>query len=258
LSAGLDSQIVCLALKEIKKDFEAVTMAWLDNDGNIINADDVNYAIEFCKLHNIKHTCVKYSVEAFLAGRGTYLAQKYCIHFYRKIVQAHLLDLYKDTHTILIGAGNPVFDMVGGKLMIEISATYLQRCYVNEGVEGTSIFFKYTPELYMSQIDNVFCDAFLAGAYKSMFDAFKEDSKNPYWTWRMFTSYFKPLVCQANWDGLLHRSKQHGFETYSKDDYWKKQIELQRAGRKNILYADAFEFTEFLKQPKGTQRLWTI
>jgi len=70
----------------------------------------------------------------------------------------------------------------------------------------------------------------------------------------------KAINISDNWDGLLHRSKHHGFETYD-DSYWKKQIDFLGGkkfdGADNAIKLPAMELLDFLKLPKGTERIWS-
>jgi Asparagine synthase len=258
LSGGIDSQVICLALKEAKIPFTAFTMRWLDNDSQVINNDDVNYAVHFCKMHNISHLLHDACLETFLLGMGSAIAERCCFQFYRLLTHVFIANEFKESHTIIIGDGNVVFDSANGNLVVDIDPTIIQQYFLEEDIDGTAHFFKYTPELLLAQINNETCLAFL-DAHESLYSAYIHDSKTPYWSWRMFGSYVKPLIYQTHWDGLLHRSKQHGFETYD-DSYWKKQIH-DLGGRKfggtdNLIQIPAKEFLEFMKSPKGTERIW--
>jgi hypothetical protein len=258
LSGGIDSQVICLALMEAKVPFTTCTMRWYSNDGQVINFDDVSYAIKFCRMHNIKHIVDDGNLHNFLSGLGSRAAEDCCLQFYRALTQVFLADKFKDSHTVVIGGGNVVFDIEGDELFVDIDSTVIQQYLLENDIEGTTQFFKYTPELILSQINNETCLAFL-DAYQSLYSAYAENSKTPYWSWRLFSSYVKPLIYQTNWDGLLHRSKQHGFETYD-DTYWKKQITdlggKKFGGVKNTIKIPAKKFLEFMKLPKGTEHIW--
>jgi len=243
---------------EAKVPFVAFTMCWQHN-GQMINVDDVNYAIQFCRMHNIKHILQDGDLENYLSGMGSRIAEQYCFQFYRLLTQAFFANKFKDTHTVVLGNGNVIFDIWNNQLVVDIDPTIIQQYLLENDIEGTAHFFSYTPELILSQLNNETCLAFI-NSYQSLYSAYAENSKTPYWSWRMFGSYVKPLIYQTNWDGLLHRSKHHGFETYD-DSYWKKQIDFLGGkkfdGADNAIKLPAMELLDFLKLPKGTERIWS-
>lgn len=53
LSGGMDSELVAWALIEGGVDFSTVIFVWINNEGKILNAGDIKYAIDFCKNRNI-------------------------------------------------------------------------------------------------------------------------------------------------------------------------------------------------------------
>jgi len=62
-SGGLDSELLANALLDAKKDFRAVTFAWKDNQGDIINQEEMSYAIEYSKKHNLPLEIIDLNVE---------------------------------------------------------------------------------------------------------------------------------------------------------------------------------------------------
>jgi len=53
-SGGLDSELVCNSLIESGKKFTPVIFQWTNNNNDIINQHDLNYAFKFCKEKNLK------------------------------------------------------------------------------------------------------------------------------------------------------------------------------------------------------------
>lgn len=54
ISGGLDSELVATTLLDMGKTFKPVVFIWTNNDGNIINSEDTNFAFEFCKNNNLE------------------------------------------------------------------------------------------------------------------------------------------------------------------------------------------------------------
>lgn len=223
LSGGLDSQIVCLALKEAQVPFTPFIMNWKAPNGDLINHDDVQFAHQFCAMHGWEPLTDTAYLEEFLAEKGRNAARSSRIQHYRMLTQIHYADRFKDTHAVIICAGNPSFDVRDGELFISAPTSAVQQYFIDHDVQGSAQFLKYTSELFCSQVVNKIGLAFI-GSFPSLYSVYEENSKTPWWSWRLFTSYVKPLIYQANWgDGLIHRSKKHGFETYD-DSFWKAEI----------------------------------
>lgn len=259
LSAGLDSQVISLALKEAKIPFTALTLCCLNRHGGIINHDDVEFSKQFCKLHNIQQEIVSFDFEEFLGGWGSTVAEECAVMYYRTLTVAYCAKYGKDTHTVISGDGNVTFALTETGLGVCAQTSNNQSYFMQNNIEGTAHFFKYTPELTLSQIDNPIVLPYL-DAYQSLYSAFTENSSTPHLTWRMFGSYVKPLLYQANWDGLIHRAKQHGFEKFD-DSYWKPRIDalgMKRLWSSQDLIIPAKELLAFLKQPKGTTKIWVM
>lgn len=53
MSGGADSELVALSLLKINKSFKPVIFFWTNNKNEVINHDDVNVAIQFCKDHKL-------------------------------------------------------------------------------------------------------------------------------------------------------------------------------------------------------------
>lgn len=85
LSGGIDSQFVCLCLKQLDIPFRAITMV-MNND---FNQPDVNSARRFCKKHNIIHEEINVDIIKFLTTQLTNYSTTYecpspqfCSHFF--------------------------------------------------------------------------------------------------------------------------------------------------------------------------------
>jgi hypothetical protein len=103
LSGGVDSQTVCLSLKQVDIPFKAVTMVMKDN----FNDFDVKSAHNFCKKHKIEHIIIEIDIINFLTKKLWEYSEKYqcpspqfCSHFwfYEKV-----LELYNPSCLIIGG-----------------------------------------------------------------------------------------------------------------------------------------------------------
>lgn len=258
-SGGLDSQIVCLALLEAGIPFTPFIMSWKAPDGHAINGDDVKYAMEFCQLHGLVPLTDSEYLEDFLKTKGRDSARNSRIQHYRMLTQTYYADKFKDQYALLICAGNPNFDVRDDELMISAPTSAVQQYFIDNDVQGSAQFLKYTPELFCSQVLNPITRSFV-GSFPSLYSVYEENSKTPWWSWRLFTSYVKPMIYQASWgDGLIHRSKRHGFETYD-DSFWK--TEIHRIGSESFGHRDnevrmkAGDFVAFAESKSPLNQVW--
>lgn len=259
LSGGLDSQVICLALQTINFPFIAVTVNWTHRDGKHINDDDVNDAREFARMHGIMHIvhemCIDHALDNFVRP----FVQRYQVEMYRLPALLAIVDMYKDTYTIVGGGHTISFDEVDNELVVSFMSEFTQQYLTDNGIEGTLHFYLYTPELILSQIDNTISRSFMM-SHGSLFDAFRVNSVTPMLTWRVYTTYVKPLVYAQQWDGLIHKTKRHGFETF--DDRELKQ-DIHRLGSNKLsgmstdINIPVDKFLSFMKRPKGTKGIWT-
>jgi len=88
MSGGIDSEIVCECAIQSNKTVIALTMRIIAND-IVSNADDIQYAIEYCKENNVKHQFIDLDMINFIESGDYY---EYCVKYYTSSYQlaAHL------------------------------------------------------------------------------------------------------------------------------------------------------------------------
>jgi len=126
LSGGIDSQTVCLSLKNNEIDFTAVTMVMQDD----FNWPDVNSARKFCNKHGIRHIEIPVDPIPFLKSKLHDYADKYqCpspqfnLHFY-----FYELVLDKINPSCLILGGNqPIYSTTDWTYMYTVA----QKSWIN-------------------------------------------------------------------------------------------------------------------------------
>jgi hypothetical protein len=64
LSGGLDSELVANALLEARIDFVPCIFTWVNNNGDVLNAFDTQYAVKFCARHNLVPKLCTLNIEA--------------------------------------------------------------------------------------------------------------------------------------------------------------------------------------------------
>jgi hypothetical protein len=64
LSGGIDSELVCLALLDAGIEFQTVMFEWVDNTGFILNEEDLSFARELCKTHNLSPIVERVNIES--------------------------------------------------------------------------------------------------------------------------------------------------------------------------------------------------
>ena len=101
-SGGLDSEVVCEAMKQQNINFKAVSLLFTD----ISNYNDIEYAIEYCSKNKIEHIIKKIKIQDFV---------DYGIPFYQKLglrattiyryLQCFYIDLIEslDGHGVICG-----------------------------------------------------------------------------------------------------------------------------------------------------------
>lgn len=73
LSGGVDSQAVCLLLKQANIKFRAAILQFNDN----LNVEDVSSALAFCRKHNIEYVLIDLNIMNFLARQLDEYVQRY-------------------------------------------------------------------------------------------------------------------------------------------------------------------------------------
>ena len=64
LSGGIDSELVCLALLDAGIQFQTVMFEWVDDTDFILNEEDLSFAREFCRVHNISPIVERVNVQS--------------------------------------------------------------------------------------------------------------------------------------------------------------------------------------------------
>ena len=269
LSGGSDSQVACLALRELKCPFTPVIMKLVSPQGEVFNQFDIDGGFEFCLKYNLKPIIETLDLERFYKTRGVELAAEHCLSGPQVIAQLYLVDKFKDTHAFIMAGGDlimaknwhwreqdydPVINVFG--------PTPIQQHLIKHNIEGCTKFFMYTPELIASYLDNEIVRGFLA-AQKSIYAAYTTMLGGRHWTkwWLCFNYFIKPMLYVKEWPELLQRKKYTGFEAIEKLEA--EAADLMKAVTKqyepywNKIVIPTEELLEHVVNGEGAKRTWT-
>lgn len=226
LSGGSDSQVVCMALLELKHPFTPMIMH-LVNDADIeYNKHDTDTAYEFCKQFSLTPIVERVNIDQFYAGRGLELAKDYCLTNVETVLQLYAIEKFKDKYSYIMAGGGLVItkhpDWIGtdaDTLLATFGPTPIQQYLIENNVEGVTHFFMYTPELIYSYLNNPVMDLFKR-AHVALFDSYitrpgGTDLPPGGWWW-LFNLYVKPLFYVDSWPKLVQKRKFTGFEKAAK------------------------------------------
>ncbi|MBI3419109.1 MAG: hypothetical protein HY053_03140 [Proteobacteria bacterium] len=175
MSGGIDSELVARTMLQERIPFTPL-IAQFEND---YNKDDIAYALDFCRRHNLTPEIVKLDIIAFF---------KDSIHTpYILANCAHLMQMHLMRHAARLGGmaviavGEQRYAIEDGKVFVpvpieRIAVTHFMQA---EGVEGVSAFYCYTPEMMLSLLREAKAHGF--GEVSEFAHNIKEDIYRKFW-----------------------------------------------------------------------------
>lgn len=274
LSGGLDSQIVCLTLLELKMPFIPCIIVMENN----YNLHDVLNAKEFCEKYNLKYKVFNINMGEFYSKYCPEIVQRYKITNARTTMQLWLEQFTRDGIFIMAGGdlqltrykiGEPTYDTTDGLLINPLSSTApMTKCtwgshptpilqhLISQGVMGTTKYFMYSPELIASVVLSKEVESFVNIQDVLYSTALVPRSK----FWLLYNYIAKSQLYANNWPELILRPKYHGFEFVEKNIEYsklKKQAikEYSVENDKKGIYIEYEELKEYFSSD-GPQKIW--
>jgi hypothetical protein len=193
MSGGLDSELVARILLQERIPFTPL-IAQFEKD---YNKEDIAYAFDFCRAHNLTPEVMKIDIQAFFKeSLNTPYVLANCSHLLQMQLMRHAASL---GGMAIIGVGEQRYENKNGKINIpvpieRIAVTHFMQA---EKIEGVSAFYCYTPEMMLSLLRE-------AKAH-----GFEEMSE--------FAHNIKEDIYRKFWPDLPQRPKYSGFEKVAED-----------------------------------------
>ncbi len=188
MSGGIDSELIARAMIDEKIPFKPVIVQF-DHD---YNKQDISYAFEFCKTHNLTPEIIQLDILAFFekATETPYILTN-CAHLMQMHIMRHV---FKYGGMTVIGVGEQRYAQANGTINVPVP---LERIAVThfmhtEQIEGVSAFYCYTPEIML---------CLLREAKEIGFDEMT-----------LFAHNIKEAIYHKYWPDLPPRPKYSGFE----------------------------------------------
>lgn len=227
LSGGSDSQVAALSLLEAKIPFTALIVRYCKPGHAVLNQHDIATAYEFCKKFNVEFQELDIDIDQYYRDRGPELAKKYNMAKLETLIQTGVMDLVCGNYCYIMAGGDVMFVPPAAKISAQYDIPLLNNltgepCWwespvpimqymIDQGYEGTSKFYMYSPELIASYLGHPVMQMFLNNAdiiYSSYVDLEPASSR---W-WRCFHWMYKPLMTRSEFPELLPTKKYTGFE----------------------------------------------
>jgi hypothetical protein len=238
LSGGSDSQMVCLSLMEAKVPFKVVIVHMFDVANELINEHDIKTAYEFCRRYGIESIQFTINLDAYYRGLAQRYAGKYGFTNLATLVQCATMDFVGQDFCYIMGGGDPMMQPIspdyvskrlprmanGATVPVWIQTPQpIMRHMMEQGYEGTSKYFLYTPELTVSYLTDDVCQRFYA-VQEQIYEVFCNNIKHPYRWWSLFQQFYKPMMTVKNWPEIIQARKYTGFEEIYDDVKTRKGI----------------------------------
>jgi hypothetical protein len=193
MSGGLDSELVARIMLQERVPFTPL-IAQFEKD---LNKEDIAYAFDFCRAHNLTPEVMKIDIQAFFKeSLNTPYVLNNCSHLLQMQLMRHATRL---GGMAVIGVGEQRYDDKNGKIYVpvpieRIAVTHFMQA---EQIEGVSAFYCYTPEMMLSLLREAKAHGFkeMAGLAHNI----KED------------------IYRKFWPDLAQRPKYSGFEKVMED-----------------------------------------
>lgn len=218
LSGGLDSQVAFLSFIEAKVEFIPFIINWTDNFGKIINDHDTSAAYELCLRYNIAPKTYTTTWNTALEWIKT---SKFPMKSFAIPASQYITHKFSD-YCIVVGAtpGDVIFyipSLCSDDLIFAENCSQNGQYAINNNLEAL-MFFMYTPELFLSFIDNksmhYFCKSLktLSCSMTHYLNSNVWETGSHYLSGRFLNDWWKPLLYNEQWPELIQRVKYHGYE----------------------------------------------
>lgn len=227
LSGGSDSQMAALSLLDLKIPFKALIVRYCRPGQPAINQHDIATAYEFCKKFNVEFQELSIDIDRYYRDRGPELAKKYNMAKLETLIQTGVMDQVCGDHCYIMAGGDvmfvppraavaaqydiPLLDNIVGEPCWWESPVPIMQYMIDQGYQGTSKFYMYTPELIASYLSHPVMQSFLDNAdviYNSYIDLEPVASR---W-WRCFHWMYKPMMTRSEFPEMIPTKKYTGFE----------------------------------------------
>jgi hypothetical protein len=195
LSGGRDSLWTARSFYEAKVPFTASIMSWGD-----LNSHDTNNAVNFCEQFGILYNLLYLDIIDFISS-GRHCNLSFEVGSWTHQI-APIIEILKNVEGIpVLGNGDPMF--ITSKPFKRWDWFYYDmellnlfgRYFIKNNIKGIPEFFRYTPELFLSYInDPIFLDMIKN----------QEVSENLHWRsqkYKMYESYYSSNYTFPKYDG---------------------------------------------------------
>jgi hypothetical protein len=212
MSGGIDSELVARVMLRERIPFTPVIARFEKN----FNAEDIAFAFDFCRLHNLEPTVVDVDILAlFRDSINTPYVLANCAHILQMHIMRHIAGL---GGMAVIGVGEQRYDNQDGRIFVpvpleRIAVTHFMQA---EGVRGISAFYCYTPELMLCLL--------------------REAKAHGFEGMSRFAHNIKEDIYRKYWPDLTPRPKYSGFEMVATRRRAAQQLLLKKYGSLIVHY----------------------
>jgi hypothetical protein len=201
MSGGLDSELIARIMLQERVTFTPLIVQY-DND---YNKDDIGYAFDFCRDHNLTPEIVKIDILSVMSNS---INTPYVVANCPSILAMHIMRYCSRLGGMAVtGLGEQRYQQKDGQIVIWTlnRRTALMQFMQAETVQAVPVFYYYTPELMLS--------------------FFREAKAHGFEDMAQFAHNIKEDIYRQYWPDLKPRPKYSGFE---------KVIPQRRAAQKAL------------------------
>lgn len=226
LSGGSDSQMACLSFMQAGVPIKVLIARYRYVTGDIVNQHDISVAYEFCKKFNLSYEEVDINIDQFFRTQGIEVAKRYCMPKTETIIQTVTMDHACKDHCFIMAGGDMMMFSISYKSgslygLKTFEERFTEPCHIEQpvpilqhmiqnGYEGTSKFWLYTPELIASYLtDKVTQDYF--NTFDVVMSAWMDQTSEK-WNWKLFHWFYKPLMTYREFPEMVRSRKFTGYE----------------------------------------------
>lgn len=220
MSGGIDSELIARIMLQEGVPFTPL-IAQFENG---YNKEDIAYAFDFCRKHNLTPEVVGIDILAFFENsiHTPYILAN-CAHIMQMHLMRHAASLGGMT---VIGVGEQRYENKDGKIIVPLPVERIAVMHFMsaENVQGVSAFYCYTPEMMLSIIREA-----KEGGFEEM---------------SQFAHNIKERIYRKFWPDLLARPKYSGFEKIAEHRKRAQQALQKKYGSKIVRYMVPLEVLE--------------
>ena len=196
LSGGIDSEITCRSFIQAKINFYATIVRFTDGS----NHHDIKHGLDFCRRFNVKHEIIDIDILDFMHNDLWKYTNEF--HMISPQVPLHLWILDQiDDYMIYCGGdlrvSRPLGQSDGHYVIVKPLTTTVHRAMIARNKLGCPHFFMQVPEQPWAFINDDLTKMWLKHSFSMKQQSIK---------------YFKPLIYEKHFPGLVPRQKKTGFE----------------------------------------------